>query len=167
VIAVGMLLKKRFLRSILYTIFYFLASCFGAILLYYSIGLVLMTSNPKAAISFYTKFIEIGLVVPVSYESRAAIRYGLGDKKGAIEDYTSVINLTPSVPWNYAPRGWARLNTGDKKGALEDYTSAINLLPDNPNFYTDRAKVWIALGDSKKANMDRDRAKSIKEASAK
>jgi serine/threonine protein kinase len=137
--------------------------------LYSAIGIFLHAFvNDEAMARYYTISINSGIFdVYDSYKMRSIARYSISDKKGAIEDYTQLINRRPSDPWSYEKRGWARLNKGDNKGAVDDYTLAIKLNPNVDYYYENRAKAWTALGDHKKATLDRDRAKSIGEASAK
>jgi tetratricopeptide (TPR) repeat protein len=89
--------------------------------------------NEKAALSDYTKAIELDPRNPKSSNNRGLVKVSLGDYVGAIEDYNKALEVDPKAAYAYKSRGDAKKIVGDFTGALADYDKAseIELVKDS------------------------------------
>ena len=88
-----------------------------------------------AAISDYTRVIEIGYSVSYPIRRRGRAKYYLGDFSGALSDFNQAIKKEPGNIFNYQFRGDTKADMGDNYGAISDYSRAIEIDPNDPYSY--------------------------------
>ncbi len=101
----------------------------------------------------------------ITYFSRAATRYGLGDRQGAIEDYTQVLRANPDDDVAMNNRGVVYYELGILHEALADFDQALQLHPTSVG-YCNRGTVRSDLGDRRGALADYQKAIELDAASA-
>jgi tetratricopeptide (TPR) repeat protein len=104
---------------------------FGSGLLFIAVG------DIDAAMTNYTRAIELDPDYALAYNNRGDVHNRLGEYQQAIEDYSHAIELDPDHEFAYYSRGVAYGNLGDADDnpdnyrlAIEDYSHAIELNPD-------------------------------------
>ena len=99
-----------------------------------------------AAVSDFTRSLELMPQDRASRVGRGVARLWLGDAQGSIDDLSIGIDAstTPDrvTAWAYRARGLAHANLGQAEGAVADYKAYLSVLP----AATDRAQIeaWIA-----------------------
>ncbi|KAL1958582.1 hypothetical protein VTO42DRAFT_4179 [Malbranchea cinnamomea] len=79
-----------------------------------------------AAISFYTKALEIAPANPIYLSNRAAAYSASGDHKKAVDDAELAVAADPKYVKAWSRLGLARYALGDAKGAAEAYQAGID-----------------------------------------
>ena len=100
----------------------------------------------NAAITDYSKAIEVEPDAPDAYFRRAQAFEARGLYERAVQDYTSYIDRAPSYDVAYSNRGLSRARTGDLEGAIPDFDKAVELNPSNAVTLVNRASVKDMLG---------------------
>ena len=81
----------------------------------------------QAAITYYTKAIEIEPKNALGYKKRAEVKQFTENFKGAVADLTTAIELNPNNPDSYELRGLFKEELREFEGAILDYKKAIEL----------------------------------------
>ena len=107
-----------------------------------------------AAISDYTRAIEIGY--PLSYPIRriGRAKYYMGDFSGALLYFNQAIAKEPRNRFNYQFRGDTKADMGDNYGAISDYNRAIEIDPSDPYSYIFSGYAKLNLDDINAACSD-------------
>ena len=107
-----------------------------------------------AAISDYTRAIEIGY--PLSYPIRriGRAKYYMGDFSGALLYFNQAIAKEPRNRFNYQFRGDTKADMGDNYGAISDYNRAIEIDPSDPYSYIFSGYAKLNLDDINAACFD-------------
>lgn len=101
----------------------------------------------QAALSSFTKAIELNPNLMIAYRSRAELRGELGDKSGALRDFDQVIRLDPDRTDALDARAQMRLQWEDLEGAIADLTEAIQIDPESPGLLFNRGMTYSRLGN--------------------
>ena len=105
--------------------------------------------NYKAAITNYTKAIDMDPNDYFAFGARGLAKYYLNDYAGAISDYTKAIEIEPNTSSNYNNRGLAKRYLKDHAEAIKDYTKAIEIEPTalfckiNQRLHHITALIWV------------------------
>ena len=81
----------------------------------------------QAAITYYTKAIEIESKNALGYKKRGNVKEFTKNFKGAVADLTTAIELNPNNVHSYELRGLYKEDLKDFEGAILDYKKAIEL----------------------------------------
>ena len=107
-----------------------------------------------AAISDYTRVIEMGYARSYPIRRRGRSKYYLGDLSGALSDFNQAILNEPLIRFNYQFRGDAKADMGDNYGAISDYKRAIEIDPNDPYSYIFSGYAKLNLKDINGACLD-------------
>jgi tetratricopeptide (TPR) repeat protein len=94
--------------------------------------------NYAAAITNFTKAVELNPQFADAYCCRGMSRWWLHDYSGAVIDYDKAIILNPKCGGYYCNRGQAKFTLKQVSGALADYNKSIELDPRNAEAYFNR-----------------------------
>jgi tetratricopeptide (TPR) repeat protein len=114
--------------------------------------------NHEAAISDYSKAIELYPGSAVLWFNRGMARMWLRQWAEAITDFDQAIKLNRNEVRYWSNRGYCNLQLGRNQLAIADYTQAIKLDPKQPGFWQSRATAYYRLGEYDKAIPDLTRA---------
>jgi len=108
----------------------------------------------QAAITYYTKAIEIEPKNDLGYEKRGNVKEFTKNFKGAVDDLTTAIKLNPNNVHSYELRGLYKEDLKDFDGAILDYKKAIELEHDTEkikryNAYIETATLRMEGKDEK------------------
>ena len=108
----------------------------------------------QAAITYYTKAIEIEPKNDLGYEKRGNVKEFTKNFKGAVDDLTTAIELNPNNVHSYELRGLYKEDLKDFDGAILDYKKAIELEHDTEkikryNAYIETATLRMEGKDEK------------------
>ena len=81
----------------------------------------------EAAIQYYHKARDLGLVNASLHYNCGNAYAGLGEFKDAIDEYNKAIRIDPEHYRSYDHRGRAKYELGDAEGYLEDARKAFDL----------------------------------------
>ena len=112
----------------------------------------------SAAISDFSKTIELSPQNAEAYHSRGLAKISMGDYHGAINDYNQVIRLNPQNAEAYNNRGVANANLSNLSAAIDDFNKAFELNPQNAETYHTRGFAKAVLGDHHSAVNDYNKA---------
>ena len=110
-----------------------------------------------AAISAYTKALELDPDNTAALSNRGTAHAALGDLIPALADHSKVVELDPKSASAWHNRGTDREDMGQHKKALADYNQAIALDPKHVGAHIGRATANCKLGrvkTSAKARLD-------------
>ncbi|MDB5312966.1 MAG: yrrB 3 [Gemmataceae bacterium] len=107
-----------------------------------------------AAITDYTRAIEIDPQNSACYHNRGLLYRIQKDFDRAIPDYTKAIELDGTYAPSLSQRGLCYLNKNDYATALSDFNKAISLNPNLADVYRWRGETYLGLGDREKAEAD-------------
>jgi tetratricopeptide (TPR) repeat protein len=110
-----------------------------------------MKGDREAAISDFTRAIELEPDSPVAYSNRGNVKSEKGEHDSAIVDYNKAIEIDSNYAGAYLNRGHAKLHKGEIDEAMADYSHVLRLKPDYPPAYHHR-------GVARRANKDLDGA---------
>ncbi len=99
-----------------------------------------------AAVSDFTKAIELDPGFAPAYNNRGNAYHAQGNYHLAIRDYDSSIALDPKDAYNLCNRANAHIFNTDFGKAIEDYKTAIRLKPKEANFYILAARAYSLSG---------------------
>jgi lipoprotein NlpI len=88
--------------------------------------------EPAAALTDYSRVLEIEPENSETYFLRAWIQVRLNRSKEALADVTRALQIDPYDSNSYSLRAWLRSLSGDLHGALEDINLGTELDPTNP-----------------------------------
>ena len=117
--------------------------------------------NYIAAITNYSKAIDMDPNDYMAFSNRGLAKYNLNDYAGAIADFTKAIDIEPNTSFNYNNRGSAKENLKDYAGAIKDYTKAIDIEPTKRAYVKNRGDSKFALSDYLGAINDYNKAIEI------
>ena len=117
--------------------------------------------NYKAAITNYTKAIDMDPNDYMAFSNRGLAKYNLKDYAGAISDYTKAIDLNSKKAYFFSNRGIAKYNLNDCAGAILDYSRAIDLDSKEAYFFSNRGLAKKYLKDYAGAISDYTKAIEI------
>ena len=117
--------------------------------------------EPTAAISDFSRAIEINPQNIAALSGRARAHDLLGQHDMAIGDWTRIIEQRPDAEENYRFRAESHLAAGKVEDARADYTKAIAINSKNIEAYIGRAKVFETLNDRKSALGDLSSAQQL------
>ncbi len=99
-------------------------------------------TDPRAAMSDYTKAIELNPRLVLAYNNRGNLKQQFNDWEGAISDYTSVLAINPRSATAYNNRAVVYADLGRGLEAIADYTRAIELDPTFAGAYSNRGNAY-------------------------
>ncbi len=114
--------------------------------------------NYYAAISDYTKAIELNPKHFKAYFNRGFSYDKLGQYEQAIENYTKALEIDPSNAYTYYNRGISYDRLNNFEAAIVNFTKAIEIDPSNADFYHNRGFSYRKLGNYKQAISDYTKA---------
>ncbi len=117
-----------------------------------------MSGNYAAALTAYSKAIELNPQFALAYNNRGAVYGKLGNHNSAITEYDQAIKLDPRDAGAYHNRGNAYAETGNYNQALKDYGKAVEQSPQYANAYVSRGIVYSRVGNHNQAVKEYDRA---------
>jgi len=117
--------------------------------------------EPMAAISDFTRAIEIDAGNIAALKGRARAYAALKKYSEAVEDWSRVIAARPNAEENYRERAGANLAAGKTSDALADYDRAIALDNSNPESYIGKGRVYGELGKRDEAMREFDNALKV------
>ncbi len=120
-----------------------------------------LQGNLMAAMSDYTKAIELFPDDADSYYNRGTTYYNLGNLAQAIVDYNKAIELSPNDTDAYYNRGFAYYSQGNLAQAVADYSKVINISPSDADTYARRGLVYYHQGKIAQAIADYNSALAI------
>lgn len=112
------------------------------------------TGNYAAAISHYSRALQIDSKNAQTYSQRGFAYYQLGAYKEAFKDYSQALKLNPQLAEAYYNRGIARRKLGYPQGAIQDFNQALRFNTNDAQAYRNRGVTRADLGDSKTAISD-------------
>lgn len=101
-------------------------------LCYEAMGTIYSKSQPKSAIPYFTKALEINPKRSSSYFNRALCHYRLGQFSTAILDYSEAIQTRPNYARAMINRAVCFRSLGKKKEAIADFQKALQINPKHP-----------------------------------
>ncbi len=107
----------------------------------------LNSGSQKAAVTEFSRAIELDPKLDYAYMGRAAARIALKDFAGAATDYSKVIESSPSNEPAFFLRGICKLGLKDFTNAIADFNTAIALDPDDAKAYNYRGLVRVGQRD--------------------
>ncbi|NTV98256.1 MAG: tetratricopeptide repeat protein [Chlorobiaceae bacterium] len=122
-----------------------------------------------AAISDFSRAVEIDRILAAAWYYRGTAKRVTGDLAGCKADFSMLLEVdrTPINAEAYFNRGFAKAYLGDKEGALADFNKAIILDPNYATAFAERGKLKEAMGDKAGALADFQKAENLgKSASA-
>ncbi len=105
----------------------------------------LQLTDPRAAMSDYTKAIELNPRLVPAYNNRGNLKQQFKDWEGAITDYTSVLTINPRSATAYNNRAVVYADLGRCLEAIADYTRAIELDPTFAGAHSNRGNTYSYL----------------------
>jgi tetratricopeptide (TPR) repeat protein len=105
----------------------------------------LQLADPRAAMSDYTKAIELNPRLVLAYNNRGNLKQQFNDWEGAIADYTSVLAINPRSATAYNNRAVVYNDLGRSLEAIADYTRAIELDGTFAGAYSNRGNTYSYL----------------------
>ena len=110
--------------------------------------------NPEAAISQYTRALELNPNDPEALANRSQLYFKIGNTEGALADITQAIENAPDNPQYAYVRANFRFAVGDIQGAIADYTLSIEKDPNLIKAYVNRGSARADWGDDQGAVED-------------
>ena len=111
-----------------------------------------------AAISEYSRAIELKPDFAAAYNNRGYAAYSKYDGTDALPDLNRALQLRPDFPHAYNTRGCILMANGRTDEAIADFNRAIELEPDYPRAYRNRACALMKKGHIGTAFTDFERA---------
>lgn len=112
----------------------------------------------NAAITDYTKAIELDPQNFSAFNNRGNVKQDKGDLKGAIVDYTTAAAINPRHATAHFNLGHAYQSKRDYPGAIYQYGKAIEVKPDYAMAYANRGLCQLYDGNDAEAQKDFDRS---------
>lgn len=106
------------------------------------------------SVEVFTKAIQVGYDVKISYLSRGAAYLKLREPGKAIADFSSVIDLDKNDMRAFYYRGMANAQKKNFEKAVKDFTRAIELKPDDGASLFARGASYIEMGKLEEAGQD-------------
>lgn len=125
---------------------------------YGSKGSSLRDKDPKKAIFYYTKAIEIEPTNSAYYINRGIAYANLHQYKKALNDYNQAVDISPDFSLQYVHRANAYEKLHQDQKALNDYNQALKLSPNEAYIYENRAVFYWVKGNIKRAKDDASKA---------
>lgn len=125
---------------------------------FYQRGLGRNDNDSNAAISDFTRAIQINPKYIDAYIQRSAFKYRQDDFSGAIEDQTTIIELDQNDPYSYVNRATSFWGKRDFYRTLADAQKTIELQPNNSDAYFLLGSVKIAIFNDIDGCLDLEKA---------
>ncbi|MDD5585165.1 MAG: tetratricopeptide repeat protein [Candidatus Omnitrophica bacterium] len=114
-----------------------------------------------AAVTEFTKAIELNPHFTEAYYNRGLVHAKEGSFDKTIADYTKAIENNPRDADIYYNRGFTYYRKGSIDEAIIDYTKAIEISPNQADVYYNRALLYISKKEYDKAWDDIHKAQSL------
>jgi len=114
--------------------------------------------EPTAAISDFTRAIDINAENIAALKGRARAYMALERYDQAVEDWSRIIAVRPKAEENYRERADANLAAGKTSEALADYDRAIAIDASKPDSYIGKGRVYGELRKREEAMREFDNA---------
>ncbi|MDD3875761.1 MAG: tetratricopeptide repeat protein [Bacteroidales bacterium] len=99
---------------------------------YYRMGLFKYNIRDfDAALSNFSKAVEISPNYEKAYEKLGLLKYRLEDYNGAINDFTIAVGYFPDDANSFYFRGMAKIQIKNYTGAIEDFNKVLEIYPNN------------------------------------
>lgn len=111
-----------------------------------------------AAISDYTKALDLDQDYAQAYSNRGLAYYEKGEPDNAILDHSRAIKINPKLADAYNNRGLAHYDQGELEKAILDFATALDINPYHYQAFSNIGNVYRSAGNMKQAIACYDRA---------
>jgi tetratricopeptide (TPR) repeat protein len=122
---------------------------------YYYRGLIrIREGDGEAAISDFSKAINLKPDFALAFHERAGVKRRMGDLQGSHFDYRMALEFEPVFPLAYTNLGSVKILLGDYAGATEEFTHALEQDPELAMAWNNRGYAYFFLDDLESALSD-------------